>query len=440
MEQRIEEEIITVPGKPRDASEWKLGYSDRAMAPHQLRGVWIFREHLDVKRLKQGFRELLVFYPHITGRVAWKKKVKYSTKGISFSLCHMPYVSIETVARDRTITDRFVTTINKRKMKSGNAPLVTIRLTYCADGCVLGVVACHLVMDGASFYGFVNNWAKCCRGETVIPPVIRFLHFDSIDVSRKELIRMACEKGFTRLTLSDMALMLRILVTFKQYNERVGPFHITDEALKRCKNEVTSAVSFTCSTNEVLSAFIAQQCIQLLGHSSDIQCGITHVIDLRKRIPGIPVTFCGNASYVAVNSNRFPADASAGMIASSIHKTLTPLISTPSADLEWMMAVGMDIIRRKVMVFPGDFAGMFSRRPTNFYINNFLNLPVYEVDFGVGTAETVIPHDLPDPVLFWPAPPEKGGAEIYFTGMLARSIKSLPSDSRWLERFNNKLK
>jgi hypothetical protein len=142
--------------------------------------------------------------------------------------------------------------------------------------------------------------------------------------------------------------------------------------------------------------------------------------------------FSENTS-VAVNSHCFPADASAGMIASTIHKTLTPLICTPSADLERLMTAGMDIVRRKEMVFPGDFAGVFSRRPTNFSINNFLNLPVYEVDFGVGTTEAVIPHDLPDPA-------DKGEVEIYFTGILARSIKSLPPENRRLEGLKSLLK
>jgi len=42
-----------------------------------------------------------------------------------------------------------------------------------------------------------------------------------------------------------------------------------------------------------------------------------------------------------------------------------------------------------------------------------------------------IPHNLPDPVLIWPAPPTRGGFDVFFTGMAARAVKRLAPNHPW---------
>lgn len=59
------------------------------------------------------------------------------------------------------------------------------------------------------------------------------------------------------------------------------------------------------------------------------------------------------------------------------------------------------------------------------------SVPVYAVDFGAGKPVFVVPHNLPDPVLIWPAPPSRGGVEVYFTGVIAHAVQKNP---HWLEQ------
>lgn len=48
---------------------------------------------------------------------------------------------------------------------------------------------------------------------------------------------------------------------------------------------------------------------------------------------------------------------------------------------------------------------------------------------------TVVPHNLIDPILIWPAHSSKGGVEVYFTGILARAIDKLKEEDPWLQEM-----
>ena len=75
-------------------------------------------------------------------------------------------------------------------------------------------------------------------------------------------------------------------------------------------------------------------------------------------------------------------------------------------------------IAGRVPYLPINLSGMNSRRPTVFYVNDFLKLPLYGMEFGTGAPYAVLPHDLPDQVKIWPC------ADLYFTGHLARLVDS----------------
>ena len=58
------------------------------------------------------------------------------------------------------------------------------------------------------------------------------------------------------------------------------------------------------------------------------------------------------------------------------------------------------------------------------FVTDFLKLPLYGAEFGTGAPYAVLPHDLPDQVKIWPSPPDRPGADLYFTGHLARLVDS----------------
>ena len=78
---------------------------------------------------------------------------------------------------------------------------------------------------------------------------------------------------------------------------------------------------------------------------------------------------------------------------------------------------------------------MHSKIPTVIHINNFTNLHIYDIDFGSGKPISVIPHDLGDQVLIWPANPKKGGMEIYFSGRPAQIINKMKKEDPWFQEM-----
>jgi hypothetical protein len=61
-------------------------------------------------------------------------------------------------------------------------------------------------------------------------------------------------------------------------------------------------------------------------------------------------------------------------------------------------------------------------------VKNFSKLHIYDIDFGSGLPVKVIPHNLSDQVVIWPAPPAVGGVEVYFSGIPIRYVSLLQGD------------
>ena len=184
------------------------------------------------------------------------------------------------------------------------------------------------------------------------------------------------------------------------------------------------------SKTDVLSAHLSRMCTQLMGYSEGTPFGQAIVMDIRGRVPGLPNDFVGNAAYV-VGSADFLVGESLAHIASKNHDALTDYLQRPSERLVEVLQLGEDLIVQKALWLPFEMAAHF-KKPEAAYINSFTKFPIYEVDFGVDDKPIkpvcVIPHNLQDPILIWPAPPEVGGIEIYFTGSFARALQKQGDD------------
>jgi hypothetical protein len=91
-------------------------------------------------------------------------------------------------------------------------------------------------------------------------------------------------------------------------------------------------------------------------------------------------------------------------------------ISRPDPIL--LMQLNLNTMKHKLPFAPFNIFGMIANKPTIAYLNNFSKLHIYDIKFGPDEPVRVIPHDLLDQVLIWPAPPAKGGVEVYFSAML----------------------
>jgi hypothetical protein len=247
-------------------------------------------------------------------------------------------------------------------------------------------------------------------------------------------MKYAIDSGWKKISV--LSFVIKVLPRFVSgiLRERTNAFYFSADALNDLEQKVSSSTGCRCSTNVALSAFLSKMCMKLYGHTQETKCTQVSVVDSRLHLAGIPATFTGNASTI-IPTAPFPGNASVDDIAQIIHNTITPMLEIPSEELKKAILLALTVFPHRVPVFPFDMTKMYSKRPTVFQINNFSKLPIYDVDFGSGKPVSVIPHNLSDPILIWPAHPSKGGVEVYFSGILARTIGKLREGDSWLQEM-----
>ncbi len=437
-----ERDIVQAP-EPHEASPpWVLTGLDRANLLLVLRGTWIFEEPLDVARMKEALGQVLALYPHLAGRMVGGKRVELTNQGVPFEAVEEPELTVEEVCDAPEQAGRFAPPLHKGRVKRGQEAPMTARVTRLADGSVLAVRCIHACLDGSSFYTMVRNWSWLCSGRDFPAPVLdQSLVPVPLERPRAELLACVEEQGWRRPSLFKVVTALPALLPSRLL-ERTPPIHVAAGELRGLKRRaIESTGREDLSTSTALSAHLARMCALLHGLPDGTRCQQVFVVDGRERAPGLPAPFAGNAAS-QIRGAAFEAGASFGEIAARAHDALAPFVARPSPPLAEQMALGREIMRRRLLRLPYDVAAMHTARPTVTYLNNFARMPVYDLDFGEPghplRPVRAIPHDLPDPVLFWPAPPDRGGVEVYLTGVAARAAARQPEDGEWwreLRRF-----
>jgi shikimate O-hydroxycinnamoyltransferase len=428
------------------ASTWELTELDRANMILLLRGTWVFDRELDVSRLRAGLGELLVHYPHLAGRMRAAKTIDLNGQGVPFTVASASEVmahQIDERSQDHVFIDRFSRPLVMSRVKRGRAAPMTVTLTRIGDGHVLGVRCSHACLDGDGFYSMVRNWARLCAGQTIEPPVLdQSVIPGTSERSKGDVVAAAKELGWRKISPLTLAAVLPDYV-LGRLHVRAKAIAFSPQALRRLKEEARrSSGGLEITTNEALSAHLTLMCTALHGLAVGTACEQVTVLNFRERLRGVPANFAGNASFTHKTAD-FKVGLPFGELAAMTHERLGAIRESGSFELLRQVEVGLDLMRHRVLMSPYDLAGMHSRRPTTTYINNFSKLPIYDLDFGVEGAPArpilAIPHNLPDPVLIWPVPPDRGGVEVYLTGVTARAAMRLGSDDPWwseMRRFD----
>jgi hypothetical protein len=412
----------------------KLSLLDQSCYPMVIRSTWIFDVRLDVNILKAGLKRLLYYYPHLSGRMKDKSSILFTNDGVLFTESDESDLTIKEAEKMKNIIKHFSQEIKPSKIKRGIDPPMSIKITTLKDGCVLGIQCSHMFMDGDSFYSMVYNWGKICKNEDINPPLLdQSLIPTPENLTKEEVLKIAYQQGWKKIPKKSFLKLLPKLIS-GILKERSNAFYISPKSVQILKEKVSTGDHGTYSTHTVLSAFITKMCIKLFQHNEKTKCKQVTVTNIRNRLEGIPSTFVGNASTF-VTTPSFLANISVKEITKIIHQTLEPIRQTPSQEIKKIMMLSLNLMHHKLLVFPFDFTELHSKKPTVIHVNNFLNLPIYEIDFGLGKPLVVIPHDLGDQVLIWPTHPNKGGLEIYFAGVPARLIRKLSQEDSWIQEM-----
>ncbi|MBN1336060.1 MAG: hypothetical protein JXB39_08880 [Deltaproteobacteria bacterium] len=415
------------PGGTRE-----LSGIDRAVLPMVIRGTWLYEGGLDPAKLREGLAALLEHYPHVAGRMH-DGRIHQTGEGVPFTHTSRPDLTLETLCDDPRLAHDLHPPWRRAAFERGQDPPLAAGLVDLEDGQALTLTCAHACMDGESFYTMARAWSRICTGRPVEPTVLDPSLLPSFpDRSKDEAVRAARDAGWVKPSVLRMLPTLARLMLGRLGN-RSRPILLDASALDAIGDAAGAGLpeDVRLGRNDVITAHLTRMCARLC-HPPDTVCQQVVVLDGRGHLSGVPDAFVGNVALSALGA-RFPAGASLPEVALATHRALAPWLARPSPALDALWCTSLELMRHRVLMATYDVSATYTRRPTVFYVNNFARMPVYDVDFGTGPPVRVVPHDLPDPILVWPAPPGRKGVEVYLAGVLDRASRAWGDDAWWAE-------
>ena len=309
---------------------------------------------------------------------------------------------------------------------------MTVRLTELRDGCVLAVCCSHACVDGTGFLTVMREWSRAVAGAPIATPPVARPAPPAPPRAKGAVARSARDAGMHPISLCTG---LRYLATTRLARERAFVGRLSADALRGCHRACQrESPGERVTLNTALVAHVTRCLTTLLRFAPDAPITVSVVADTRGRLAAFPRDYVGNASTI-VCTEAMPAGAPRGEIAARIQRELRRTLSRSTARLAAREALLDEVIVRRVRFLQVPLGRMMRRRPSHIYTNSFATYPIYDLDFGGVRPIRVVPPNLGDPVMIWPAPPDVGGVEVHVGGPFARHLRTLADDDPWWSAF-----
>ena len=346
---------------------------------------WVYRIHLVEQRLRDSIQKLLTIYPILGGRVN-NNNVIFPSGDIQFEYLHRKG-SVENLIEKNTLPNKYEAKFDLKKMLKGRFPLVSIKMTDLADGSVLSIKASHLLMDGWCFYRLANALMALYSGETPDADIV----FDDYVIPQINLPGSLDTSMFYPIPKTAL-----LSVIWKKFHKtRKQRILVPNDEIMRIKNK--AGVSRTA----VLSAMV----YEIMGRNA---ISIVQTADHRGHVKVIPLSYGGNAA-----STLSPISLSADLTTEEAARIIDDGIQQNLKDDEKYLPEYLYLLKNKLPYLPFPLGDAWKRNPDCIICNSFISFGIYDEMAADGNVPAcVFPPDLPDPVRFFPAPPEEDGIYI----------------------------
>jgi len=161
--------------KLKDVTKWPLirsWFFESIVNYYSLDMSYVFSTKLDIKSLEKALSHVLGYYPALAGRIHYRgfyedQYVDLNNEGVDFIVCQQPDIGYEELVGsdvDQEFTmkrGRYCEILNGDTIVSGQAPLLTLKLTLLEKGgCVLGICISHSIVDGGAFSLFMKDLSR----------------------------------------------------------------------------------------------------------------------------------------------------------------------------------------------------------------------------------------------------------------------------------------
>ncbi|KAG5532517.1 hypothetical protein RHGRI_026964 [Rhododendron griersonianum] len=255
-----------------------------------------------VDHLKSSFSHALDFFPPLAGRLGITEHddstssffIDCNNAGADFIHAVVDNVTVGDVL-DPIYVPRIVHSffpLNGLPNYEGiSKPLLAVQLTELVDGFFIGCTMNHAVVDGSSFWNFINSWSEISRGSHSIsrPPV------------------------FDRWFPTGVGCPIRIPFTLKEMQDTFFPpsleervFHFTKAKIAALKAKANSETgTSTISSLQALLAHLWVSVVRCQSISSEQEVRYTLLISARGRLknPSLPEGYFGNTVHPTAIAN-----------------------------------------------------------------------------------------------------------------------------------------
>lgn len=311
--------------------------------------------------LKNSLSHTLDFFPPLTGRLVAAPNttsfhIECNNAGAEFIHAVAGAVSVSDILEPTYVPEivHSLFPLNGVYNFDGTSkPLLAVQVTELLDGLFLGLTVNHVVVDGTSFWHFLESWSEISRG------------FDTISKT----------PVFTRWVphnVDDLALIRLPTLDKNPWNDFVSPpllervFFFSKESLSKLKAKANGeAGTHKISSLQALLAHLWRTNARC--RSFNDPCSIYLAVGARERIP-LQEGYFGNASYGA-GTALTKADLGLGHVALEINKLVEEQTSEAAKKFveEW--------VRKPSFYGKGGY---------RFTVTGSPRFNVYGIDFGWG--------------------------------------------------------
>lgn len=400
--------------------------------------VLVYKKGFDLELAERALVDTLKHYPIIAGR--YKKDeaghvyADSNDAGIDFRVSHvkgaMPYGPQNLAGKDDI--QQFFKLVLPWNVVDKDAALLQVNIFQYEDG---GMLMCcyapHSLLDGYSYWGFMQNWSNACRGLEIKPPSFdRQVMIDAgkteVDASSYELMVAPSWPAYIR-TMAGLAW--RAVAGLKSEVMRV-PAATIQQWKVQAKAEMPESAGV--STVELVTAYVIKAFSPQMPHGVDRSVGL--VLDLRyKRRLKLPRDFFGNALCYA-EARYTEAELARQSVPVLAERCRPDSEQVGTASLFRMLAL-TETYRQKKAVWKLIFKPTIETLKAGLILNNVVQLPIYDIDLGRGTPDWYDICPMTIRMLMVVNNPQKdGGVDLHVTASKAelKALRAqLAADGIW---------
>jgi shikimate O-hydroxycinnamoyltransferase len=389
-------------GKPRRTLVFSKRLHAGATAPRQyltgidiLHGhvcvplIFVYKKGFDLDLAERGLLETLKHYPLVSGR--YKKDAEgqvYSDgqdHGIDFRVhrCEgkMPYGAHNPVGPD---LKHFYKSFLPWQVVGKDMPLIQVDVNQFEDGgIVMAVCIVHSTFDGSSFFGFMLNWSKACRGLPLVVP-----SFD-----RSVMIKA----GQTGLDTTGFGLVYqpRVLdgvLKMSRLGWRAATdmkkeiFRIPAQTIQAWKEQAQAELPDASGVNagRLVTAYVLRALSPLMPAGAPRHVGMA--LDMRYvRGLTLPRDYFGNGLCYA-QAHYTEQELAQQSLSVLADRCKPPADEVSAATVSKLLTVA-EHARQKKSIWRLIFKPAIDTLGGGIVQNNLSLLPIYEVDLGRGTPD-----------------------------------------------------